>query len=442
MDRIKIALFCALCFFMAVAGMQAQNIESVELHDGSVLEGYISGQYPGKSITFSASQATIVIPSNAISSVREHHMSYGSLPIEWKQWVDTHAKGEKELLLCDILLVDERKNIEEETDTIAVEKDEFGPDYIRQSTRNVKVLERGAMVKYLDLIPRTYTLKWSDVRYVRRSHRSDLALSGLNEVIRLKENGSEYTGEIVEQTLGKQIRLLKKDGVIEVINSSQIASIRKEKLNPNQGVFEQTPLLDHVYTHSGNTVTGIIMEQNFISSKEKVAYLTILNRNGESRIVPYSDVEKYGRSLNPDYKLQTDILLDDTTLMVNRRKARFTAFEQDEEAFLFAKDLNGMMLLKKDSLEERRFIVLEVKDAPEANDYALIRAVEKKEVEKKKERTRLGFTYENFAIYSTRAVEQTVSVNGTRKMKFAVTNPSWYILYLPKEKRGILLLVE
>ncbi|MDO5429593.1 hypothetical protein [Parabacteroides sp.] len=101
-----------------------------------------------------------------------------------------------------------------------------------------------------------------------------------------------------------------------------------------------------------------------------------------------------------------------------------------------------MITLRRDSLEDRRFIVLEVKDKPEANEYALIRAVEKTEMEKKRDLRKLGYTNENFAIYSTRAVEQTVSVNSTCKMNFAVNNPGWYVLYLPKMKKGILCLVE
>lgn len=442
---MKIAMTCVAYLLAGLVGrLQAQNIESVELNDGSVLEGYISEQYPGKSIVFSACRATIAVPGKAIASFREHRMNYASLPTEWKQWMDAHAKGEKDMLLSDILLVAEPEGLKAEPDSgsATLDRQKVVPDYLRLSPRKVKVLEKGAMVKYLDLTPQTYPLKWSDVKFVRRSRRSSLALSGLNEVIRLKEDGNEYTGEIVEQVLGKQIRLLKKDGVIEVINSNQMASTRKEKLNPDQEIFEQVPLLDHVYTRSGNTITGIIMEQNFINQKDKAGYLTVLSKSGESRIISYPEVEKYGRSLNPDYQLLTDVLLDDTTVMVNRQKVKFTSFEQDPMGFLYVTDSTHVMVLRRDSLEDRRFIVLEVKDQPEANEYTLIRAVEKTEVEKKREQKKLGFTYENFVIYSTRAVEQTVSVNGTRKMNFAINNPGWYVLYLPKMKKGILCLVE
>jgi len=439
MKKIKIAVVCLACMIVGTISSWAQNIESVELYDGSVLEGYISEQCPGKNMLFAACRATIIIPSKAVASIMEHHVDYASLPAAWKCWADEFAKGKKEVVLSDIRLVDELNGMKAKTDSAVGSRHKVLPEYLRVSPYKVKVLEKGAMIKYLDLNPQTFRLKWSDVKYIRHSRRSDLVLSGLDNVIRLKENGHEYRGEIVEQLLGKQIRLLKKDGMVEVIDSNQMAATRKEKLNPEQDMFEQSPLLDQVYTRTGDMVTGIIVEQNFISTKDRPAFLTVLNRNGESRIVAYSDVEKYGRCVNPDYKLLTDIVLDDTTVMINRQKALHTSFEQDREGFLYAKDLDKVMTFVMDSLEAKRLMVIELKDGVAANDYALMPVVEKREKQKKKnEWVKNGFTYESFAMYSTRSVEQTVSVNGTRKMKFSVGIPGWYVLYLPKQKKGIL----
>lgn len=442
MKKIKRIVACLACLSMGMASLQAQNIESVELCDGTILEGYISEQYPGKSITFSACRATIVVPSEMVASIRDYSVKYASLTADWKCWVDEFAKEKKEVIMSDIRLIDELSNGKFSTDSVAQNKQKDLPEYLHISPCRVKILEKGAMIKYLDLNPQTFQLEWKNVKYIRHLHRSDLVLSGLNNVIRLKDSNNEYRGEIVEQVLGKQIRLLKKDGMVEVINSNQMASIYKEKLNPKQNILEQAILLDQVYTRTGGCFTGLIVEQNFINSKEKPASLTILDKNGESRIIFYSDVEKYGRCLNPDYRMLTDIVLDDTTVMVNRQEVQYTLFEQNEEGFLYAKDLNEMVTWKKDSLEDRRFIILEVKEKVDTNDFALIRVVEKKEKEKKKEVIKMGFTYENFAIYSARPTEQTVSVNGTHKMKFSVDNPGWYVLYLPKLKKGILCHIE
>lgn len=443
MKKIKIVIACLACLPVGMADLWAQNIESVELCDGSVLEGYISEQYPGKSITFSACRATIVIPEKAVASIINHQVEYASLSADWKHWIDEYFKEKKEVVLSDIRLANELDDGKVKVDSAVGKKQRTVPEYLRVSPYKVRILEKGAMIKYLDLNPQTFHLKWTDVKYIRRPHRSKLVLSGLNSVIRLKGRDGEYVGEIVEQVLGKQIRLLKEDGMIEVINSDQMVSIRGEKLNPDQDIFEQAVLLDQVYTRTNGCMAGLIVGQNFINTKERPAFLTVLNKNGESHIVPYSDVEKYGRCLNPDYKLLTDIVLNDTTVMINRQEVRHTSFEQNKESFLYAKDLDCVVTLKRDSLEDRQFVILEVKDKVGADKYALICAVEKHEKEKKKESVRIiGFTYEDFAIYSTRAVEQTVSVNGTCKMKFSVTDPGWYVLYLPKQKKGILCHIE
>lgn len=437
MRKIKIVVTCLVCWGVCVAGLQAQNIESVELCDGSLLEGYISEQSPGKSMLFSACRATIVIPSKAVASIVEHNVAYASLSSDWKRWADEFAKGKKDLVLSDIRLVSELKVTNEEADTLQ-DKQKALPEYLSTPPYKVRVLEKGTVIKYLDLTPQVFRLKWSDVKCIYHSRRPGLAMSGLNSVICLKGSGDEYRGEIVEQLVGKQIRLLKSDGVIEVIDANQMTSIRKEKLNPEQDLFEQTPLLDQVYTRTGNMITGIIVEQNLVSTKEKPAFFTVQNRDGGTRVVAYSDVEKYGRCVNSDYKLLTDIVLDDTTVMVNRQKALYTSFEQDEEGFLYAKDLDKVMRFAMDSLEAKRFMIMELKDRVDANDYALMRVVEKRGKLKKNEQVKNGFTYESFAMYSTRSVEQTVSVNGTRKVKYSVGTPGWYVLYLPKQRKGIL----
>lgn len=438
MRKIRIAITCLACLIFGIVTLQAQNIESVELCDGSILEGYISEQLPGKSMTFSSCRATIVVSNKQISSIVNHSMEYASLSAEWKSWADEFAKGEKGITLSDIHLVAELNSKKTNADSIGANENLSG--YLNSFPCKVRILEKGAVIKYLDLSPQTYRLKWSDIKSVRRPRRSDLLLSGLNDVVTLKGGNERFVGEIIEQILGKQIRLLKQDKMVEVISSDQIASIRKEKLNPEQDIFEQASLLDQVYTRAGDCITGIILEQNFVNTKERKAFITILTQNGESRNVPYSDVEKYGRYINTSSKLLSDVILNDTVVMVNRREVQHTCFEQDEEDFLYAKNVDKAVMLKKDSLEEKQFFSLEVKDITDVNDYALIRAIERKE--KKKDSAKIGFTYENFAIYSVRAIEQKVSVNGTRKMKFIVSDLGWYVLYLPKQKKGIILRVE
>lgn len=86
-------------------------------------------------------------------------------------------------------------------------------------------------------------------------------MTGLIDVVALR-TGEKYEGQIIEQIPGERIRLLKNDGIVEVINAGQIAFQQKKKLNPNQSLFEQSPLLDVVCIKKDED-TGIIVEQNY-----------------------------------------------------------------------------------------------------------------------------------------------------------------------------------
>ena len=442
MKNVRLIMMVLLGLIIHTTSIYAQKIETVELCDGSLLEGYISEQVPGKSLTFTASCATIMIPSQSVASIVDYPMEYASLSADWKQWTDENLNGTDRLVLSDILLNEEKSTPALASDSAVVaDKRRWIPAYLKSSPHKVRILEKGASVKYIDFTPQTFRLQWSDVRCIFHSRRSDLALSGLNSIIRLKDNHQEYKGEIVEQILSKQIRLLKDDGVVEVINANQIAVIRKEKLNPNQNIFEQSVLLDQVYTQENECLTGLIVEQNFVHTKEKPASFRVIDLKGKSYVIPFTKVIKYGRFLNSDYQLQTDVILDDTTVLINRKKVQFTEFEQDETAFLYAKDLSKIVTLDKNKLEGGNIFTLELKESTAA-DYSMIRAVVKLNKEKKKNKQMIGFTYENFAIYSTRASEQTCSVNGTLRLKFVVDNPGWYVLYLPRWRKGIVCLVK
>lgn len=55
-------LFCQLIWCLCInAGVLAQNIEQIHMKNGSVVEGYICEQIPGKSITIQSAAATIVV---------------------------------------------------------------------------------------------------------------------------------------------------------------------------------------------------------------------------------------------------------------------------------------------------------------------------------------------------------------------------------------------
>jgi hypothetical protein len=443
---------CLASSLWVAGGLRAQNVETIELKDGSVLEGYISEQVPGKSIVFMANQSTVVQPASAVYSISYEKKSIDSLPAEWKKWVEEHPQKNNFLELGNISLREAEAPVEvlslpteladslaEYSDTtIVVEQPHVKSSVIHYSTPHwVKILEKGATIKYLDLSSQVYRLAWGDVKVLHRKPRKELALNGIVDVVKLKDANQEFSGEIVGQVLGKQMRLLKDDGIVEVIDVNKIASIRKEPLDKTQKLTSQSPLLDVVYTKSGESVTGVIAVQEFTSSKDNPSYLIVKNKYDDTRRIIHADVERYGRIVNPDFVAYEDVILNDTTILLNRKPVKLTRFVQENKEFVYAADTAAVVHLRQSDLQS---IVLELKQSSSSGDFMYVDAMER--VNAKKNTSHIGFTYENYAMYSARPVRESVSVNKTQLLEFKANHSQYFVLFLPKQKQGVLCKVE
>ena len=74
----NIAVIFTMLFYGIVAN--AQTFEQVYLKDGSVLEGYICEQVPGKSISVQTSMATMVAASDSLLGSSERQVTVANLP--------------------------------------------------------------------------------------------------------------------------------------------------------------------------------------------------------------------------------------------------------------------------------------------------------------------------------------------------------------------------
>jgi hypothetical protein len=241
----------------------------------------------------------------------------------------------------------------------------------------------------------------------------------------------------VEQVLGKQMRLLKEDGIVEVIDVNKIASIRKEPLDRNQKLTTQSPLLDVVYTKSGESVTGVIALQEFTASKNNPSYLVVRNKYDDSRRILHSEVERYGRIVNSDFVAYEDVILDDTTILLNRKPVKLTTFIQEGKEFVYAADTSAVAHIRRADINS---IVLELKQSSFSSEFMYVDAIAN--VNAKKNTSRIGFTYENYAMYSSRPIRESVSVNKTQLLEFKANYSQYFVLFLPKQKQGILCKVE
>lgn len=429
----KFIIIClAICAFI---GVRAQCIETLLLADGTSLEGYMSVQRVGKDITFSVSRGVINIPKSCVDRITEQAVDTSSLGDAWKKWIRNHQETvtrDGKFVLSNIHLKEGK-----------LKKDSVGSDLafsmislLSSSPHGVRIVEKGDIIKYIDMAPTIYTLDWKDVKVLRRMPRSSLMLSGINTIIRLQDSGRELEGEIVEQIPGKQMKIRSLDGVTEVVNIAEIASVRKIKINDHQSLFEQVPLLETVRTKTGD-FTGVITEQNY---GEK-ASLTVEMHHGVSQTLNAADVLEFRRVRNNRYNPLEDVIINNGMVLLNRRETSFMDMEQ-EFGMVYTKDFDKAIVLKN-ALSQKNLVV-EMDDSPSKKELVMIRAAEQKG-EKRKEKDRIvsiGFTFENLAIYSIRPTIQEVTQNGTLRMTFPVNVKGWYVLYLPKEKKGILCNVE
>lgn len=435
---MKNAKYLIVCAALLLFGRGwAQNVETLVLNDGSVLEGYMSVQRVGKDVTFTASRQIIVLQANCVASIAERTVEYKKLSAEWKKWIDENPRSlskDGKFVLNEIKL----KTSLSDTTLLKGKKNTGMLDHFSSSPYNVKVLEKGELIKYIDVTPHVYTLSWKDIKCLRRLPRIPLDISGVSELLVLK-NGQEYEGEVVEQIPGKTMKLLKADGIVEVVDANDIFCIRKKKLNEEQSIVEQVPLLETVRTEKED-YTGVIIEQNFNKGKNGNNLVMIL-QNGNSSTINQTDVIEICRIKNEHYKPLKDVVLDDTTMLVNRNGVFCTCFQQEDD-LIYTKEFESALKLNIDTLNG--CVYLEVKDNASFDDYVMVQALELKG-KKRKDKDKImsiGFSYEDLVLKSIQPFKKTVSPNNTLKVSFQIKTLGWYVTYNPKKKEGIIFQIS
>lgn len=406
----------------------AQSHLKAILKDGSELTGYISRQRPGEDFTFSTSRATIFMPASKAKSMLENEVKYNSLSEEWKKWADennavTGAGDARTVTLTDIL-----------TDDGTISR--------------VRVLEKGAKIKYLEIAPNSYALNWDTVTILRCDKRDPLLLTGINRKYRLK-SGIEYEGEFVEEKIGETLSLYKKNGITEVISTLDVVKDSRMKLNPDQTLFEQSDLIDIVTLKNGSTYRGIIFEKNYFgyddmdsdelkktdASLIKHDFLLIQLEDEQIVSVNLQDIIEYRKEPNPKYSPLTDILLNEGEFVVNRQKTQPQQATEEAGFIRICADSVATSIIKNTpsctATIETRFA-----NALQAQQFKLVKA-RKYATDKKKKTFFYAFTYEDLAKLALLQKKDATSINGTCKMEYSLDSPGLYILYNPSSKLAI-----
>lgn len=408
----------ALVMIAGLTTAAAQDNITVVLKNGTELTGYISRQKPGEDFTFSSSKAVVTLPSEDVKSIVDNDLKLKSLSPQWVEWAEENdayrgVGDNKSIVLSDIIT---------EKGTI----------------NRVRILEKGAKMRYLELTPNSYTLNWDTIQVVKAEKRPRLLLSGMNRKYRLS-SGMEYEGQYIEEVPGETTSLLCDNGVVEVIKTDDIRKDCRIIMNPNQTLFEQSDLMDIVKLKDNTSYRGIIIERNFSDNDVKKDFLVIKQSNGDTRTLNLDDIVEYCKEPNPDYRPETDIELSDNEAAVNR----------NIDNLMPTKDVSGVICVDIDSVEIAVSPAVPLNICAEFNlDNAKAQQLKlvkiRKFLNKKKKETYFGFTYEDMVKKAVIPQSVKTSVNGISKVDFVLPSGAAgiYGVYNPLTNQIILFKIN
>lgn len=386
--------------FLYAASSFAQNVEQIHMKSGSVVEGYIAEQKPGKHITIQTTKATIVVSSDSLQNRVIERVPLESLSAEWREWAETNNKyvenkGVKQLELSTL---------------------EFG----NCRYANVYILEKGSIIKFLDLTPGQYKFAWGDMYRTVKSRRPGNLFSGLKEVLVLNDN-SKVVGQIIEQFPGKDLKIATEKGEVLSFKFSQVKQIKTEKLTEKLELWSQIQLLDKI------TVKGETSELvGFISSRTLGKELVITFEDGSKRVIKQDQVTSYAKIPNDKYVEVYDRVLKDGEILLNGEPAYLVSLQSQGQYILLGETVSAQMALGDT-------ICVEAKMANVNIPMTLVKShteyIPSPNGKKKKKTPWPVITYQDL-VQSQIEVSRVVTPLGNIKLSFVAEEPGDYVLYI------------
>lgn len=274
------------CFFLLAFVLSANAVvfQKVTLKNGSVLNGYIQQQDGIDKMTFHTDNAVIWVSKDLVS-VTSNQVAENLLPDAWKEWAKKN----------DALESTDQGSFVEMNDIKYLPGANLGDSVVKQ----VKVLEYGVYVKYLELSPNSYVISWKDIESIKADRRPKNQLSGINRTYQLR-NGKKYEGQYAGES-DNQLSLYQKNGIMMSFLLDDVVKQKFQPANPNQSIFEQSELIDIIKTTDDESIRGIIIEIDYSNDSDSKNYLLV---NMESNIVQkikLSDVKELSKEDNPKY---------------------------------------------------------------------------------------------------------------------------------------------
>ncbi len=404
------------------ASAKAQVVQTLNLKNGSVLYGFTKNQKPGSNIIFSSEKAIIVMEGKSVKEIIPRKVGYKTLSDEWKHWAE-----ENEVLYG---LGDSREM------TLSTVVDASG-----RTVSDVYILEKGQHVKYAEFSRRDYSLDWSDIVSIEYAKRPNTLLSGVNRSLTVKSGNMSKTviGQCLKEIPGVSTYLLEEDGVVESFDMNDIIKDNSIKNNPNQSIFEQSPLLDEIQMKNGSVYKGIVTERNY---EENLNYFLITSLNGDveyTTSLKMADVAEFRKLPNPDFKQVFDILLRPGDLVVNRNEVEKVKLTESNDKFEIKPDMKRLDLKRKGASLDLD-VESNFKNNRDVQNYLLIRT--HKITNDKKKTDYYEFSYADMIKSSLSPNEIVTSMNNTTKLSYFVNSPALYVLFNKETKEAVLINVE
>ena len=404
-----------LMILLSVATIaNAQIVQKLELKNGTVLEGYIAKQRPGENLVFKSERATIYMSGSKVRSYSERQVNVSELDEKWAKWAEEND--------AYIGVNDNRTFIFNDINTD------------NGTISGVRVLEKGAKVKYIDMSPREHTLNWDTIVVLTVDKRSKTLLSGIDRIYKLKD-GAEREGQYVEEVPGKTLSLYTNDGVVEVCQTKDVMKYIMKGIHPTQSMLEQSPLLDVVDVKNASTVRGVIIEQNYgINPNDD--YLLIQREDGGTQSIKVKDVLEFRKEENKKYAPKFDILLNENELVVNRMQTNSLEVKEEGSIIILPSD-SCLAVVEKNSPDTDVIIETRLGDASQNPSLDIVKVSKWEKGKGRKKKTYLGFSYEDIVKTNIKPIKVETSVNATTRFEYKVREEGLYVIYFSKEKKVI-----
>lgn len=260
---MKRCLVIVLALVGVVCSLSAQNIDRIFAKNGSVYEGYISTQIPGKSIVVSAQSATLVVDAAVITNLKYQVKDVSALPNNMVAWLNKNRPGDATVKVASLKV--------------------NGVQY-----NDVLVLEQGSRYKIMVFASSKFELKWGDIVKTTKIQKD---ASVIVDVVTLK-NGKRFKGSITEQIIGVELKIKHDKNSVETVRLSDVLSIHSEVAN-NSDLWAKLPLLDKVELKNGTVLIGFISSRMMGSS---IMFLT--KESAVERSIPLAEIAKYHKLSN------------------------------------------------------------------------------------------------------------------------------------------------